>query len=261
MVNYKDEEDLFSKVAGILAREPKLIQLPASGKAIIAGDTHGDIDATRSIIKQYLKGDNKIVFLGDYVDRGPCSRQNVHLLLSTKLAYPDAIILLMGNHEGFTIKKFLPAEFWMDLSKKERAMYGSIFTKLPLAISTRNGVIALHGALPDLSHINKIDEITPGDESWDQLTWGDFDYGSGGYLGKCLGRPRFGYDYFKRVMDTFNKNVLIRSHQPDERLAIYGNRCLTLFTSSAYFPKKRVAVVNLAKKEIKTIDDLTIVEI
>jgi predicted phosphodiesterase len=261
MSDYKNERDLLIKAEEIFIREPKLIELPSSGKAIFVGDTHGDLDATKKIIAKYGKEGNKIVFLGDYVDRGPYSKENLYLLLSSKLSYPDEIFLLMGNHEGFTIKEFSPANFWLNLSGEERNLYGSILSKLPLAISTKNGVIALHGALPDLAHIKEVDQITVGDESWDQITWGDFYDGAGERLGGHFGRPRFGRDYFNRIMSAFNRNVLIRSHQPDAKPIVYDGRCLTIFTSHAYLSVRTVAVVDLAKKEIKDTNDLTIEEV
>ena len=61
-------------------------------------------------------------------------------------------------------------------------------------------------------------------------------------------------------MSHLGKNVLIRSHQPDAPPTMYGRRCLTLFTSSAYghyVSERTVAVVDL-KKPVKSVDDIEI---
>jgi hypothetical protein len=58
-------------------------------------------------------------------------------------------------------------------------------------------------------------------------------------------------------MFRFDKNVLIRSHQPDCPQVIFERRCLTIFTSHAYTPKRTVAIANLGR-EIATVDDLTV---
>ncbi|PJA83945.1 MAG: serine/threonine protein phosphatase, partial [Candidatus Nealsonbacteria bacterium CG_4_9_14_3_um_filter_37_29] len=47
----------------------KLIEIKKAKKVIFVGDTHGDLEASQKIIKDYLKPENKFVFLGDYVDR------------------------------------------------------------------------------------------------------------------------------------------------------------------------------------------------
>ncbi|PIQ06663.1 MAG: hypothetical protein COW72_01770, partial [Candidatus Nealsonbacteria bacterium CG18_big_fil_WC_8_21_14_2_50_37_10] len=82
---------------------------------------------------------------------------------------------------------------------------------------------------------------------------------SGEYLGAdpFTGRPQFGQDYFFKTMDRFGKKVLIRSHQPTSSLFMFDNRCLTIFTSSAYTCERTIAIADL-KKEIKTVKDLEI---
>ena len=237
-----------------------LIEIKKAKKVIFVGDTHGDFEASQKVIKDYLKPGNKIVFLGDYVDRGPYSRENLDFLLEVKAKNPNQIYLLQGNHEGHHILKFYPAEFWESLSQKEYKKYCSIVEKFPLIIITKD-IIALHGALPDCPR-NVLGQIKTGSEEWRQITWGDFPDESGEYLGidPFTGRPQFGRDYFFKMMERFDKKVLIRSHQPDCPQFMFDDRCLTIFTSCAYTRERTIAIYDF-EKQIKTARDLEIIRI
>ena len=76
---------LLKEVGDLLDQEGNLVRLTGP-KAIFVGDTHGDLEATTTVIDKYLKENNQVVFLGDYVDRGPASRENIDFLPSTKSA-------------------------------------------------------------------------------------------------------------------------------------------------------------------------------
>jgi 3',5'-cyclic AMP phosphodiesterase CpdA len=254
-------KSLLGGVEKIFAEETNLIRLE-SGRVVFVGDTHGDFEATSKVIETYLKPGNKLVFLGDYVDRGPASLENINFLLEQKLEHPDSIFLLMGNHEGYGVVPFSPANFWEGLDVELRQRYSAVLSKLPLAAFTTNGVIALHGALPDVPGLRDIDEIKLGDDKWHQITWGDWQEREGGFLGfdPYTGRPQFGQSWFEEIMSRFGRNILIRSHQPNAAKVMYGGRCLTIFTSSAYkhyVPERTVAVLD-SDKEVHSVADVKI---
>jgi predicted MPP superfamily phosphohydrolase len=257
----EETRSLLTQVEVRFEQEGKLIKLE-SGRVVFVGDTHGDLEATRTVIARFLNAENKIVFLGDYVDRGPKSAENLNLLLRLKLEHSDNLFLLMGNHEGQRAISFQPADFWEGLNQALHELYARVLSKMPLAVSTPNGIIALHGALPDVENLEDIDNIEFGSRQWQQITWGDWQEGDGRYLGddRLTGRPQFGQAWFDEMMSRFEKNVLIRSHQPHARQAMYGRRCLTIFTSSAYqglIPQRTIAIADL-EREVETLDDLVI---
>jgi hypothetical protein len=260
-VSREEIKELLNEAEKRFASEAKLIE-PESTRAIFVGDTHGDLEATEKIIRRYLKPKNKLIFLGDYVDRGPASLENINLLLQQKINYPDSLYLLMGNHEGYALGSFHPADFWEALDTELRQRYGEVLCRLPLAVSTQNGIIALHGALPDVSRLEDINQIEPGSAEWHQITWGDWQQKAGKSLGidPYTGRPQFGRGWFNEIMSRLGKNVLIRSHQPDAPPTMYGRKCLTIFTSSAYrhyISGRTIAIVDL-KKPVKNADDIEI---
>ncbi len=236
----------------------RLIKIKDAKRIIFVGDTHGDLEASQKVIKDYLKPGNKIVFLGDYVDRGPYSKENLDFLLEIKAKKPNQIYLLQGNHEGHRILKFSPADFWESLNKTDYKKYSPIVEKFPLAAITKD-IIALHGVLPNVKNLEEINKIKLGSEKWRQITWGDFLNEKGEYLGTdpFTGRPQFGQDYFLKMMKRFKKKVLIRSHQPTSPLFMFDNQCLTIFTSSVYARERTIAIADF-KKSIKTAKDLEI---
>ena len=260
-VTGEEIKELLNEAEKIFAEEAKLIQLE-SARVIFVGDTHGDLEATEKIIDSYLKPENKLVFLGDYVDRGPASMENINFLLQQKVEHPDSLFLLMGNHEGYAVMDFHPANFWERLDTELRQRYSEVLSRLPLAASTSNGIIALHGALPDVPGLKDINRIKLGDTEWHQITWGDWQEREGSFLGMdpYTGRPQFGQGWFEEIMSRFGKNVLIRSHQPDIPQIIYDRRCLTIFTSSVYrhyVPQRTVALVD-SEREVKSVDDIKV---
>jgi len=249
--------DLLLEAAKILTQEPRLIDLPPQGKAVFVGDTHGDLDASEQVLRQYLKRPYRIVFLGDYVDRGDDSEENINYLLHMKIEHPEEIFLLSGNHEGHLVKELHPADFWDSLLVDEKEFYGRIFSKLPLCVTSANGIVGLHGALPDLKSLEEINQIEQGDSDWDRIVWGDFVEGDGDVLGDQWGRPRFGGTYFRRLMERYGKKILVRSHQPHAPFLMFQKRCITIFTSQVYLPIRTIVIVDL-EREIRDAGDVII---
>jgi len=250
-----DLENFLENVKGILEKEPRLIELPSQGKVVFVGDTHGDLDATQQILHRYLKKPYRIVFLGDYVDRGYDSEKNIHTLLQVKWEHPDEIFLLAGNHEGYRVKELYPANFWDSLSGEEKHTYGSLFSKFSLAATSQNGILSLHGGLPDLKSLEEINRIEWGDDHWDKMVWGDFVEDKNDALGDGWGRPQLDRPYFERMMDRYQRKVLIRSHQPRAPLQMFQKRCITIFTSNAYRVSRTIAIADL-EGEIRDADDV-----
>jgi predicted phosphodiesterase len=252
-----DWEDLLEKAGRVFQKETRLIQLPSQGKVVFVGDTHGDLDASQQVIQRYLKKPYRIVFLGDYVDRGDYSEENMQYLLGLKLEHPEEIFLLAGNHEGFMVKQFYPAIFWSSISFEKREEYGLLFSKFPFAATAQNGILALHGALPDLKSLEEMKQIELGDENWDRIVWGDFVENEMDILGDLWGRPQFGRPYFERMMERYERQVLVRSHQPHAPVTMFNKRCITIFTSHAYLPIRTITIADL-EKEIRSAEDMVL---
>jgi serine/threonine protein phosphatase 1 len=69
------------------------------GRLIAIGDIHGMHDKLTDLIdKIKIKKSDEIIFLGDYIDRGPQSYEVIQTLIKIKKQYPKTTIL-RGNHE------------------------------------------------------------------------------------------------------------------------------------------------------------------
>ncbi len=242
--------ELLEQARPILANEPRLVHINSehADRAVFVGDTHGDFDASQQVIDRYFDERTTIVFLGDYVDRGPQSRQNLEYLLRLKIDHPERLYLLQGNHEGMKRMPFGPADFWDALNRTERQRCADVLDQLPWVVALPNGVIGLHAALPSVDSLQAIRDVQAGSPEWHQLVWGDWQDGPGEFLGELGSRPQFGRDFFERQMATLGQSVLIRSHQPHVPQWMMDGRCLTIFTSHAYGPRERtVAIVDLSQ--------------
>jgi Calcineurin-like phosphoesterase len=67
------------------------------------GDIHGCLDKVVRLLEvlRYDPTIDRLIFLGDYIDRGPDSKGVLDLLLHLQQANP-ANVFLMGNHATFS---------------------------------------------------------------------------------------------------------------------------------------------------------------
>ena len=146
----------------------KCVMQPGTTITVI-GDLHGDYEALMSIFdtlrnngllyKNFkLKASHSIIFLGDYTDRGPYGVEVLYTIFKLKIANPERIFLLRGNHEDACINEFC-GTFGQELNDKfslttlldrQQFMY-NVYELLPVAlyVSTPNNdnVMFCHGGL------------------------------------------------------------------------------------------------------------------
>lgn len=75
----------------------------APGRLFAIGDIHGCPDELRAILNAIApRGGDTVVFVGDYVDRGPSSRDVVEQLIELARG-PAECVFLKGNHEDMML--------------------------------------------------------------------------------------------------------------------------------------------------------------
>ncbi len=98
-------------------------------------DIHGCFDALEETLNLAdLSGDNRIIFLGDYIDYGPKSGQTLRFLYDYQQEYgPEKVIVLKGNHEAMLLN-------WIDEYCKKLTPFMEAITYDPwLKSDSENG--------------------------------------------------------------------------------------------------------------------------
>lgn len=81
----------------VFEKEKNILEI--DGDAIIVGDIHGSYHDLLRILNYIEQNPSKVIFLGDYVDRGCFSLECITLLFALKIRFPNRYFLLRGNHE------------------------------------------------------------------------------------------------------------------------------------------------------------------
>src|SRR5262245_22201687 len=90
-------------------------------RLLAIGDIHGcsrALDALLEAVK--LTAEDRLIFLGDYVDRGPDSRGVVERVLALHASYP--VVALRGNHELMMLSARSNADsmqFWLAVGGRQ----------------------------------------------------------------------------------------------------------------------------------------------
>ena len=154
--------EIVARGGEILSKEPNLIRL--EGQTIIFGDIHGQFYDLLSIFKNESVGcptqiESKMVFMGDYVDRGLYGVETVLLVLMLKQCFPNKIYLLRGNHETRDLTTYYGfRDQCLDIYDEE--FYNQVmeaFDQLPVAAVVNGKYFCVHGGIS--SNVTTIEAI------------------------------------------------------------------------------------------------------
>jgi serine/threonine protein phosphatase 1 len=75
----------------------------ASGRLFAVGDIHGCVDELAALMRSIAPGrGDTVVFVGDYVDRGPSANDVIELLIDAEHSEAE-MVFLKGNHEDMML--------------------------------------------------------------------------------------------------------------------------------------------------------------
>jgi protein phosphatase len=221
------------------------------GKVVIVGDLHGDLNSLMHILNDsnFLANmrnhdDVKLIFLGDYGDRGSCSPEVYFVVLKLKELFTDRVILMRGNHEGpYDLLAFphdLPIQINQKFGERGPEAYVKLrrlFNHLYTAVLIKERYILLHGGVPsqanDINDIAYAHEKHPREPHLEEILWSDPWEGIKGTIGSPRGAGRlFGEDVTRKFLGMLEIKVLLRGHESSEEgyKTNHNGKVLTLFS-------------------------------
>jgi serine/threonine protein phosphatase 1 len=210
---------------------PSPAQLPPETRIYAIGDIHGRSDLLQTTLRRIIHDLDEspvrmpiVVFLGDYIDRGPNSAGVIELVLTLKQRLPT--VCLSGNHELYALR-FLQAPqtgtAWFEAGGRETLIsYGVSAPWHAAAPALAAASEAFAGALPD-KHFYFLSTLG--------LTFGLGDY-LFAHAGVASGTPVAEQDQNTVTLirddgaDHFVEKgvVLVHGHTPTNSVALKGNR-------------------------------------
>lgn len=259
-----------------------ILQLGIPEKLVLIGDVHGDLRTLLEILdaiefEEFLTNpNNKVIFLGDYVDRGNDSIGVLYTVCYLKQRYPESVILMRGNHEA-------PIEFPFsshDLPYSLLQQYGEhagrmiyqkkilkFFSLLTLATVVKNRLLLIHGGLPtrDIHLITDFRKLiaTARDTHihnsvMEEILWNDPLLCTSGqkewaYSKRGFGRL-FGPEISRKWLIMSETRVVVRGHQPCQGFKVdHDGLVMTLFSCKEPYPQFRAGYLVISAHQLSSI--------
>ena len=231
----------------IIAEDPSLLVLQPP--LLVYGDIHGQFSGLMAFLEKYgLPPESQLLFLGDYVDRGPNSVEVLVTLFVLKCMYPKNIWLLRGNHETRETTQMygFAEECRIRYSSEIYNWFNDVFGYLPLAATIGGRIFCVHGGisselerLSQISNIERPIDIYDGDLVQD-LLWSDPSPIIRGYQKSSRGTSyTYGVDAVDEFLDKFDFDLICRSHQAVsdgfDFPFLPSRTVVTIFSATNYF--------------------------
>ncbi|MBY8992002.1 MAG: metallophosphoesterase [Candidatus Lokiarchaeota archaeon] len=246
---------ILQTVKNLFEEENLLLDLNLNNKnreIYVIGDIHGDLNTLLKIIKIVKeKNPERVIFLGDIVDRGPKQLECFLTVLILKILHPQKYYLLKGNHETLEINQMygFVQDFksrFKDFEKFNEILM--IYNVLPICALVNNSILCLHGGIPqDVEILDKLKNIKTKEldifintlsQDLTQIMWNDPKSNLQGFSESFRGPgiKFFGEDVFETFLKKNNLKFVIRSHElfPEGYRWFFHRRLLSIFSSANY---------------------------
>ena len=235
---------LLSEAFGALAEQPSLLRVTAK-RVIVVGDTHGDITTSWAAVNDHMDEGTTLLFLGDYVDRGPFQIENVQFLLKKFLELSGRVLLLRGNHEtpemneSYGFADAVARRYGPPVHRR----FLSVFAQLPITAIVNDVFLAVHGGIArTLRSVDQLSTLPKGVISPEgilaEVMWNDPDENVEGFEPSPRGPGifRYGPDVLSEFLRANKLKGMLRSHEPREEGAAVemGGMLYTVFSCRYY---------------------------
>ena len=140
----------------IFDSEPDVLRIDEE-PVMLVGDIHGNLEALEFVLKMREEmGCKTLLFLGDYVDRGPQGVEVLIRLFRLKLEDPENIFLLRGNHE--TVEMNVYYGFFEEIGFDPLFLAGisRTYEKMPVGAVLSQDSFCVHGGITGVEEIGNI---------------------------------------------------------------------------------------------------------
>lgn len=119
----------------------------------IVGDVHGDPKRLRRALRSLLRSDLAVIFVGDYVNRGPGSREVLDQLVKAAAQLGARLTLLRGNHDQVLL------DFLADGDPRPLTAHGGVPTVRSYLEGGEGGFEDFRAAFPE-DHLRLLQSTT-----------------------------------------------------------------------------------------------------
>ncbi|VDO26967.1 unnamed protein product [Onchocerca flexuosa] len=212
----------------------------------IIRDIHGQYEDMHKLFGVIGKvPDVKMIFLGDYVNRGPQSIETIIYLLCLKVKFRDRIYSLRRNHETLTVNRIYGC--WNECALKSNVNlwrnFQSFYNRMPMAGLISKRVLCMHGGLsPHLTNLEQICQIKHPCEPSDRgllidLIWSDPTNKANGWSNSAGDLSySFGTGVLLSACKLLKIDLIIKPHQvvQDGYELMVGEKLITIFSAPNY---------------------------
>lgn len=264
---------IITDLRGILGTErgdvdyrPPGVYVLNEDRYLVIGDLHGDFYSGYTILREYYneiaRGRTSAIFLGDYVDRGYAQLETILMVSLMKLAYPDNVIMLRGNHEPPEWLTPSPHDFPDVLISRfgaeGRRLYSEfqeLFDKLPLIAYMRGEFAAFHGgppvsvlSAPSAERALYLGEGEFPPEEVETILWSDPVDIEVLYTVSPRGAGiLYGRKFVREALSKLSVRKLLRSHEPVNGVRLVGDAVYTIFSAPLVYELPNAGVLRVER--------------